>query len=92
MRLRQEGLKTGRLLTCFPDASGFRNASLLFLVQGANDIEPLNRLDEALRAAPPLVPQEDEEVPFGVELRGVPEIQQLLGPGFAQTAVEIRLR
>jgi len=49
MRLRHEGLKTGRLLTCFPEAHGTRNASLLFLVGGASDIQPLQRLDEALR-------------------------------------------
>ncbi|ADO75929.1 ATP-binding protein [Stigmatella aurantiaca] len=49
MRLRHEGLKTGRLLTCFPDANGLRNASLLFLVEGVSDITPLQRLDDALR-------------------------------------------
>lgn len=49
MRLRREGLRTGRLLTCFPNAQELRNASLLFLVEGAIDIEPLQRLDEALR-------------------------------------------
>jgi hypothetical protein len=49
MRLRHEGLKTGRLLTCFPEEDGLRNASLLFLVEGASDIKPLQRLDEALR-------------------------------------------
>ncbi|HYH98629.1 hypothetical protein [Hyalangium sp.] len=49
MRLRREGLRTGRLLTCFPEVEGLRNASLLFLVEGASDIEPLQRLDEALR-------------------------------------------
>jgi hypothetical protein len=49
MRLRREELKTGRLLTCFPEKNGLRNSSLLFLVEGANDIEPLQHLDEALR-------------------------------------------
>jgi hypothetical protein len=49
MRLRKEGLTTGRLLTCFPDTNGLGNASLLFLVEGVNDITPLQRLDEALR-------------------------------------------
>jgi hypothetical protein len=49
MRLRREGLKTGRLLTCFPEMNGLRNSSLLFLVEGVSDIEPLQRVDEALR-------------------------------------------
>jgi hypothetical protein len=49
MRLRQNSLKTGKILTCFTGKDGSRNASVLFLVSGARDIEPLRRLDEALR-------------------------------------------
>jgi hypothetical protein len=50
MRLRREGLRTGQLLTCFPVGGDGRNASLLFLVEGAADIAPLQRIQGVLQS------------------------------------------
>ena len=51
MRLRDESLPTGRLLAHFDAADRGHNQSLLFLVVGAVDIEPLTRIEEVCRAA-----------------------------------------
>lgn len=44
MRLRDETLKTGSLLACFPPDDREGNSSLLFLVRGAEDVEVLELL------------------------------------------------
>jgi hypothetical protein len=49
MRLRREGLKTGQLLACFPPDRQDRNSSILFLVEGAEDIGPLQAIEESLQ-------------------------------------------
>jgi energy-coupling factor transporter ATP-binding protein EcfA2 len=41
MRLRNESLRTGNLLVCFDPVDPWNNSSLLFLVEGAADINPL---------------------------------------------------
>lgn len=49
MRLRNSSLRTGSLLTCFEPADRARNRSLLFLVSGPADIEPLTALETVCR-------------------------------------------
>jgi hypothetical protein len=51
MRLRDETLPAGRLLAHFDSDDRSRNRSLLFLVAGAADIEPLTHIEEACRTA-----------------------------------------
>ncbi len=51
MRLRDETLPAGRLLAYFDPEDRSRNRSLLFLVAGAADIEPLTQIEEACRTA-----------------------------------------
>src|ERR1700739_3688084 len=51
MRLRNDTLPVGRLLTYFDPEDRGRNRSLLFLVAGAADIEPLTRIEAASREA-----------------------------------------
>jgi hypothetical protein len=51
MRWRDETLPTGRLLAHFAPDDRSRNRSLLFLVTGAADIEPLTRIEEVCQAA-----------------------------------------
>src|SRR5215213_4150303 len=60
-----------------PGRPGLQHA---FDVQGgtAAEIVPV-RLEEALRAPPAFVAQEQEEIPLRVELRGVSEFQQFRG-------------
>lgn len=48
MRTRDEALKTGSLLVFFHPEDRKRNASILFLVKGVEDIEPLSRIEESL--------------------------------------------
>jgi hypothetical protein len=47
MRTRNESLRTGTLLACFDRENPRRNASLLFLVEGAADIAPLRDIERA---------------------------------------------
>ncbi len=47
MRVRDERLRSGRLLAWFDSQDRRRNAALLFLARGADDIEPLTRIEEA---------------------------------------------
>ncbi len=49
MRARNENLRTGSLLTHFEAGERLRNRSLLFLVEGAKDVEPLTRAEQACR-------------------------------------------
>jgi len=51
MRWRNETLPTGRLLAHFEPDDRTRNRSLLFLVTGAVDIDPLTMIEEVCRAA-----------------------------------------
>src|SRR4051812_7344552 len=49
MRLRNSSLRTGSLLTFFESMERSRNRSLLFLVSGPSDIEPLTALESVCR-------------------------------------------
>lgn len=49
MRLRNESLRTGTLLAFFDRENSRRNASILFLVEGAADIAPMRDLESACR-------------------------------------------
>jgi hypothetical protein len=51
MRLRDETLPAGRLLAYYESRDRSQNRSLLFLVAGAADIEPLTRIEQACRTA-----------------------------------------
>src|SRR5690349_5286936 len=46
MRRRNESLRTGTLLVAFHQDNARRNASLLFLVEGAQDIGPLRAIQD----------------------------------------------
>jgi hypothetical protein len=48
MRMRNHNLRTGSLLTYF-EADRFKNRSLLFLVVGAGDIDPLREIETTCR-------------------------------------------
>jgi hypothetical protein len=48
MRMRNDNLRTGSLLTCF-EQDRLKNRSLLFLVVGATDIDPLREIETACR-------------------------------------------
>jgi len=53
MRLRNERLTTGYLFTVFRDSSDrANNSSLLFLVEGARDVEALGRIEKACQVHP----------------------------------------
>jgi AAA+ ATPase superfamily predicted ATPase len=49
MRLRDQSLRTGSLLAWFDAATRANNRSLLFLVSGASDIEPLTAIESSCR-------------------------------------------
>ncbi len=49
MHLRDQSLRTGSLLAWFDDASRANNRGLLFMVRGADDIEPLGAIESACR-------------------------------------------
>lgn len=49
MRLRNQALRTGNLLTYFEPVERIRNRSLLFLVSGTADIQPLTDIETVCR-------------------------------------------
>ncbi len=51
MRVRDERLRSGRLVAWFDPGDRRRNGSLLFLARGADDIEPLTRIAKACQHA-----------------------------------------
>ncbi len=71
MRVRDERLRSGRLLAWFDPEDRGRNGGVIFLARGAADIEPLTRIEQAYRGI-----VEVREM-TGFEWRVVADVEQL---------------